>query len=227
MTYDMVSQQRWHCPEGLIEQALAECPITDEVVVLNQTNGDFFYGSWTIKDEYKGTAWERILMSLPGPIGEARIITLAPGESYMAHADIDNRWHLNLTGQRSFLIDLDAQEMFECNQDNHWYLMCTDKIHSAANFGSTPRLQLVVREPLRTPVSPKDLINVTIKPAYEQYDYRYKFDNIFSPWLNRVNYDYKMAEFSPKEMSVSFKLEKELKEELDAITTKDFTVTYG
>ena len=226
MKYNMVTKQRWQCPSGLIEQALAEHPVTDEVVVLNEHTGDFFYGAWNIKNEYKDTAWERILMSLPASIGEARVITLAPGESYQAHADIDNRWHLNLTGEQCFLIDLESESMFKCQQDNSWYFMLTDRLHTACNFGSIPRMQLVVRELLRKSPLPKDLVNVTITAVRVDPDVRYRFDNVFSPWLNRVNSDCKMADFKFTEAYVSFKLESELLAELDAITTPDFKVTY-
>jgi hypothetical protein len=222
----MVSQQPWNCPDGLIEQALAGHTITDEVVVLNKHNGNFFYGHWTIKDEFKDTAWEKILDSLPYPIGEARIITLKPGESYQSHADIDNRWHLNLTGEQSFLIDLEAETMFKCHRDNHWYFMLTDRLHTACNFGSIPRLQLVVREPLRKSVE-YNFVSVSITQAVPAPENHYKFDNIFSPWLNRINTEFRMTDFSSSPTLVSFKMAVELKEELNSIKTNDFIITYG
>jgi len=225
MKYDMVTEQRWQCPAGIIEQALAEHPITDDVVVLNKHSGDFFYGTWTIKDEYKGTAWERILMTLPAPIGEARIITLKPGESYQSHADIDNRWHLNLTGEQSFLIDLESETMFKCQRDNYWYMMLTDRLHTACNFGSVPRLQLVVREPLRNSLG-YDFITVSITQAVPAPENHYKFDNIFSPWLNRVNLEFKMKDFSSSPTLVKFKMSPELKDELEQLKTNDFVITY-
>ena len=226
MTYDMVCQQRWQCPEGLIEQALSEHPVTDEVVVLNKPTGDFFYSAWTIKDESKDTAWERILMSLTAPLGEARIITLKPGESYQSHADIDNRWHLNLTGEQSFLIDLESETMFKCQRDNSWYFMLTDRLHTACNFGSGPRMQLVVRELLRKPIDTSKLISVSIVAVNPAPDTRYKFDNVFSTFLNSANYNYKMSEFSFTDLLVTFKLAADLKEELERIKTTDFVVTY-
>ena len=50
----MITQQIWTCPEGLIEQALNEHPIT-ESIVLNEPTGDFFYDKWQIKEFYKFT----------------------------------------------------------------------------------------------------------------------------------------------------------------------------
>jgi hypothetical protein len=222
----MITNLLWQCPKDLIDRALTEHPIDSDVVVLNKHDGDFFYGTWTIKDEFKDTLWEQVLDTLPYSVGEARIITLVPGESYMAHADIDNRWHLNLTGSRSFLIDLDSQEMVSCERTGYWAFMRAGKIHTACNFGSVPRLQLVVREPLRKSRQPKNLISVSIVQAVPAPENRYKFDNIFSPWLNRINEEYKMTDFSPSPTLVTFKMEAELKDELENIRTQDFIITY-
>jgi len=223
----MITKQLWTCPDGLIERALTDFPITDEVSVLNEPTGNFFYDEWKIKDKFKGTAWEEILATLPHTIGEARVIKLAPGESYMAHADIDNRWHLNLTGELSYLIDLDDKAMYECTRDNRWAYMDAGKIHAATNYGSIPRLQLVVREPLRQSRQPIDLISISIEPAYEQHDFRFKFDNIFSQWLNRINQQHKMADFSHNFTSLTFKLERECLEDFKKLVTPDFKVVYG
>jgi hypothetical protein len=221
----MVTGLRWQCPPGLIERALAEHPINDEVVVLNEPTGDFFYEMWKTKDEYKDTVWEEVLDTLPYSVGEARIITLKPGESYQSHADIDNRWHLNLTGEHSFLIDLETQEMFKCERNNHWYYMQTDNLHTACNFGSIPRLQLVVREPLHKSTK-TDLISVAITQTVLDPENRYRFDNIFSPWLNRVNNCHKMSDFVFTDTLVTFKLASELKDELEKLKTSHFIITY-
>ena len=171
----------WQCPPGLIEQALKECPIPDGATVLNEPTGDFFYDGWKIKDLYKDTLWKEILDTLPYTIGQARIIKLEPGESYMAHSDIDNRWHLNLTGEQSFLIDLENKVMHECIRTNRWSFMDAGRIHAATNYGSIPRLQLVVREPLRRSRQPVDLVGIAIGPAYEQADFRLSLIHISEP----------------------------------------------
>lgn len=222
----MITKQIWVCPEGLIEQALKEHPVTGEGTVLNEPTGDFFYDMWKIKDLYKDTIWQQVLDTLPMSIGQARIIKLAPGESYMAHADIDNRWHLNLTGEQAYLIDLDNKVMHECVRDNRWAYMDASRIHAATNYGSIPRLQLVVREPLRNSRQPIDLVSINMEPAYEQHDFRYKFDKIFSPFLNRANQRYKLADFLHSTFSLSFKLERELLEEFKQLITSEFKVTY-
>ncbi len=216
----------WICPEGLIEQALKEHPVTGEGTVLNEPTGNFFYDTWKIKDLYKDTIWQRVLDTMPMSIGQARIIKMEPGDSYMAHADIDNRWHLNLTGEQAYLIDLDNRVMHECVRDNHWAYMDASRIHAATNYGSVSRLQLVVRELLRRSRQPVDLISISMEAAYEQPDFRYKFDKIFSPFLNRANQQYKLADFAHTTFSVNFKLERELLEEFKQLVNADFKITY-
>lgn len=222
----MITKQKWVCPDGLIEQALKEHPVTGEDTVLNQPTGNFFYDRWEIKESYRGTIWQQVLDTMPMSIGQARIIKLEPGESYMAHADIDNRWHLNLTGEQAYLIDLDEKVMYECVRDNRWAYMNASQIHVAANYGSIPRLQLVVREPLRNSREPKDLVSIGIEAAYRQHNFRYKFDNIFSSFLNKANQKYKLADFAHTAVSLSFKLELELLEEFKKLITPEFKVTY-
>jgi len=222
----MINMTMWQCPPGLIEQALEEHPISNEVTVLNIPTGNFFYDSWTLKDEFKDTLWEQVLDTLPYTIGEARIITLTPGESYMAHADIDNRWHLNLTGEQSYLIDLDNQKMYKQRQDSHWRYMFADNIHTANNFGSIDRLQLVVREPLKHSIFP-NLTAVTITPAYEQADYRYQFDNSISPWLNKKNQASELDHFAFNDNVVSFSIAEQAKQELEQFDKTRFTITYA
>ena len=223
----MITKQIWVCPDGLIEEALKEHSVTGEDTVLNEPTGDFFYDRWEIKDLYKGTRWQQVLDTMPMSIGQARIIKLEPGDSYMAHADIDNRWHLNLTGEQAYLIDLDNKVMHECVRDNRWAYMDASRIHAATNYGSIPRLQLVVREPLRRSRQPINLVNIVMEPAYEQHDFRYKFDKIFSPFLNRANQKYKLADFAHTTFSLSFKLEHELLEEFKQLVTSEFKVIYA
>lgn len=221
----MINITMWQCPKDLIEEALQTHPIEGSRVALNEPTGDFFYDGWKIKDEFKNTAWEKVLLTLPYTIGEARIIILEPNQSYMSHADIDNRWHLNLTGRQSYLMDLDAQKMYKQQNDGQWRYMFADKIHTAGNYGSTSRIQVVVREPLKHSRF-TNLVNVEITPAYEQFDYRYQFDNIISPWLNRKNQLGELDNFVYKDTFVSFSIAEHVKEELHYIVTNLFKVNY-
>ena len=202
----MITKQIWVCPDGLIEEALKEHSVTGEDTVLNEPTGDFFYDRWEIKDLYKGTRWQQVLDTMPMSIGQARIIKLEPGDSYMAHADIDNRWHLNLTGEQAYLIDLDNKVMHECVRDNRWAYMDASRIHAATNYGSIPRLQLVVREPLRRSRQPINLVNIVMEPAYEQHE---------------------LADFAHTTFSLSFKLERELLENFKKLITPEFKVIYA
>jgi len=221
----MINTTRWQCSKDLIEQALITNPVKDSRTALNYPTGDFFYDEWKIKDEFKGTPWEQILATLPYTIGEARIITLEPNQSYMSHADIDNRWHLNLSGCQSYLMDLDAQKMHKLTNDGYWRYMFADSIHTASNYGSTNRQQLVVREPLKHSHF-TDLIDVEITPACELFDYRYKFDNIISPWLNRKNQIGELDNFIYKDTFVSFKVAKNVVDELSNFPSTIFNIKY-
>jgi hypothetical protein len=218
----MIVDTPWSCSLDLIESALANTLVDGDSITLNEPTGNFFYDEWKIKQEFKDTAWHLILNSLPCTLGQARIIKLIPGESYQAHADIDNRWHLNLTGIQSFLIDLDSKHMYDCKRDAKWYYMDAGKIHAATNYGPTPRLQLVVRELLKKPTSPNNLVTVSIEPAGNQNSFRYKFDNLISPWLNRMNQSGNIADFSYSTSTVEFKLEKECLSELTGLITSDY-----
>jgi len=221
----MINITMWQCPKELIERALRECPIEGSRTALNTKTGDNFYDEWQLKDEYKGTAWEEILYSLPYTIGEARVITLEPGASYMSHADIDNRWHLNLSGEQSYLTDLDNQKMYKQTVDGQWRYMFADKIHTASNFGNVPRKQLVVREPLKHSHF-KNLVPVEITPNHEQFDYRYQFDNIISPWLNRKNQEGTLDNFVYKGEAVTFNLAAHVLQELSHFPRTKFNLKY-
>lgn len=220
----MIKICTWQCTPGLIERALTEHPIEGNRTALNRTNGNFFYDPWVIKDEFKGTVWEEILDTLPYAIGEARVITLQPGTTYQAHADIDDRWHLNLQSEESYLINLTDTEMFKLRVDNQWCHMDAGKIHSATNFGSMPRIQLVVREPL-TPSKFTRLTAVKISPAGEQFSFRYKFDNLVSPWLNLQNKLRTLSDFDYNETCVTFKLATHKLADLKELLTSEYKLT--
>lgn len=151
--------------------------------VINQPVNDPFYDIWQIKDEFKGTVWEHILSTLPFKVGEARIIKLDSGKCYLQHADIDDRYHLNIAGDNSFLVDVDTNKIFPLENDCCWYEMDAGKIHSAINLGTDPRYQLVVRK-LLSKTQLDSCEKVQIYPICNKP--RYQFDNFISPWLNRA-----------------------------------------
>ena len=151
---------------------------------LTQQTGDFFYDPWELKQEYKDTIWEEIWCSLPGDTGQARIIVLESPSCYTQHADIDDRYHLNLFGDESYLIDLENTQMYKLVQDGIWYEMDAGRLHSAINIGEHMRMQLVVRQLLKrnTLKNPTE-VSITVNGTNP----RYHFDNSLSPWLNRAN----------------------------------------
>lgn len=150
---------------------------------ISEQTGSFFYDPWQLKPEFLGTAWETIWNSLPDPKGQGRIIILESPSCYTSHADIDNRWHLNLCGDEAYLIDLEKEEMFKTVLDGKWYDMDAGVPHTAMNIGSEIRAQLVVRKLL-----PKNIINDPqhVRIAGVKGNIRYEFDKHLSPWLNRA-----------------------------------------
>ena len=190
----------------LLYEAEKLLPNVDFKSTINQPTGRFFYDPWEIKTEYKGTVWEEILNTLPYSIGEARLIRLQPQQCYTSHADIDDRWHLNITGKKSYLIDLDSTEMYETKRDFFWHLMNAGKLHSAVNFGNRDRCQLVVRK-LLFDMDASDYKTVEITTNIDSLDTaRYEFDNLFSPILNKLNKLRAISDFEYTREKVTFKI---------------------
>jgi hypothetical protein len=189
----------------LINEARKQLPEIDYKISLNSPTNDFFYDAWSIKEQFKNTVWEEILSTLPSDIGEARLISLKYGCNYQSHADIDDRYHLNIQAENSFLINLDKETMFKLVPDGYWYNMNTEFKHSAANFGSINRVQLVVRKLLKrnSLIDPKHVI---IKCVNEELA-RYNFDNTVSPWLNKKNKKGSITNFVFNETIVEFDVE--------------------
>jgi hypothetical protein len=123
----------------------------------------------------------------------------------MSHTDIDDRWHLTLQGERSYLIDLDEEQMFLTQPDGNWYEMNAGKRHVASNYGNIHRYQLVVRK-LLIESEHDNLVNIKIQPVEELFDTRYQFDNLISPWLNTINKQGAMKDFNYENVTVTFKI---------------------
>jgi hypothetical protein len=213
-------------PKLLIEQAINELPSSDFRYAINKPTGDFFYDNWELKAEYKDTVWENLLSYLPNCIGEARIILLDHSKCYQMHADIDDRYHLNLSGTDSFLIDLQSNKMYPLIQDGYWYEMNAGSPHSAVNFGRTVRAQLVVRSLLN-----RGILNdpVLVKISFENLtpDHaRFIFDNTLSPFLNKVNKQLLMDNFTHSKTQVSFTLDKSMIDQLQNTLPKNFKIDY-
>jgi hypothetical protein len=205
-----------------LQEAVSSLPTIDSRLALNQPSGKFFTDPWEIKPEYQGTIWETILDSLKEPKGEARLIKLEQGVCYPSHADIDDRWHMSLTGNRSYLIDLENEQMYQTDDLGRWYSMNAGIRHSAANFGSGSRVQLVVRKLLNKPniTNPKQ-ISITLKNIVGER--RFIFDDVISPWLNQA---YKLgivSDFDGQDLKATMTIEESYIPEL-AEHVKDYFV---
>lgn len=217
----MIKETTFFISKKDITTAIQSIPNFDFRINFNEPTGRFFYDTWKIKKEYEGTIWESILHSLPVMYGEARLIKLNPGTCYKSHADIDDRFHLTLTGQQSFLIDLDNQKMYQTNKIGYWYEMDTSFRHTAANFGSVDRFQIVVRK-LLNDNNLKSPVCVKIKEKEndpEQFS-RYIFDDFISPWLNKLSKNGLISNVEPLASSIKFNIEKKYINELKKIILK-------
>ncbi len=195
------------------EKSLNDFSLIDNLVkfktTINQPTGNFFYDPWVIKEEFKDTIYEEVLRSLDIEIGEARFIILKPGSCYHSHCDIDDRFHLNIQGQYSYLIDLDNQKMHLTQPDGIWYNMDAGLRHVAANFGSIDRIQLVVRQLLKRNYLTNP-ITVNLCPESTLEKSRFVFDDTISPWLNRATKQGIISNFKTDLHQVWFDAEEEV-----------------
>jgi hypothetical protein len=82
-----------------------------------------------------------------GDIGEARLLRLDTQETYTAHTDPDDRYHLNIiSNEHCYLIDLETKTMHSLPVDGYLYYMDTSITHTAINLGSRERIHLNVRQ---------------------------------------------------------------------------------
>jgi hypothetical protein len=220
----MLVLTNYNISSELLQQAQQEIPNIDSRLSLNQPTGRFFNDPWEIRPEFKGTVWEQILDSLDEDKGEARLIKLMQGTCYPSHADIDDRWHLAIQGNHSYLIDLETNTMHLTDKLGSWYMMDAGIRHSAANFGSCDRIQLVVRKLLPLPkiINPQ---RVSIKLKTVVDDRRFIFDDIISPWLNRA---YKLGiveNFKGEDLEATLIIEAGAIDELINISSEYFTIS--
>lgn len=209
---------------SLFKEACRELPTSGMKTTINQPSGDFFYDPWVLKDEYKGTVWEKIYDSLPVTKGEARIIILDPNQCYQIHADIDDRYHLNILGDNSYLIDLVRETMYPLAQDGIWYDMDAGFLHTATNFGRRARVQLVVRKLLKNNklINPVE-VNISTEMSNPNHA-RFLFDNTLSPWFNEANKHGFINNFSYGAVTVTFNIEQEKLESFKRMLPEEFKI---
>ena len=208
---------------SLIHEAIPLIPSSESSYVLNKPTGSFFYDPWVINEQYKNTVWETILNTLPVTCGEARVIVLPPTKSYHTHADIDDRYHLNINGEHCYLIDFNDQRLHKLEQDGCWYDMDAGRLHSASNFGRFYRIQLVVRKLLnRVNLTNYKTIKITASGDVEHS--RFLFDNVYSTWLNVANKKKLISNFKFSLTEVTFDLDNSAIDDLKKISLENFSV---
>jgi hypothetical protein len=191
--------------------------------IITEPAGNFFYDPWKIKEEYKNTPWENIMCQLDVSWGEARLIVMDSPSCYTQHADIDDRYHLNISGDVDFLVDTESKIMYSLTTDGVWYEMDAGILHSAVTIGEHKRSQLVVRK-LLTKNYIEDSIRVVIN--IKGSNPRYKFDNALSQWLNRANKKGIINNFTHNSVNVEFDIDVNYKRELINIIPKEFTYEF-
>lgn len=151
---------------------------------LNKPTGSFFGDPWETLDDFKNTPIGNLLDSI-GPIGEARLLKLTSAETYTAHADPDDRYHLAIvTNPHSYIVDFDNQNMYHLPVDGKLWRMDTSKIHVAANFGGRDRIHLNVR--LLLPKFDEHKSNVRIKIEGGDFDWKQESYIDIMPAINRL-----------------------------------------
>lgn len=209
---------------SLFKEACRALPKSGMKTTINQPTGDFFYDPWIINDEYRGTVWETIYNSLPISKGEARIIILDPGHCYQVHADIDDRYHLNILGDSCYLIDLVRETMHPLTQDGIWYDMDASFLHTATNFGRPARVQLVVRKLLKKNKL-KNPVEVSLATTMDNPNHaRFLFDNTMSPWFNDANKVGFINSFAQGNVAITFNIEQDKLESFKSMLPEEFRI---
>jgi len=220
----MLTPTNYTVDTGLFQEACNSLPKEGMKTTINQPTGNFFYDPWVLKDEYKGTVWETIYNSLSVTKGEARIIILDPGHCYQEHADIDDRYHLNILGDSSYLINLVQEIMYPLSQDGIWYNMDASFIHTATNFGRRSRVQLVVRHLLKKNKLANP-VEVSLATNMENTNHaRFLFDNTLSPWFNAANKNGLINNFAQGNVAIKFNIEQEKLESFKSILPSEFKI---
>jgi hypothetical protein len=208
----------------LFQEACNQLPKQGMKTTINRPTGDFFYDPWIIKDEYKDTVWETLYNSLPVIKGEARIIILDPGQCYQIHADIDDRYHLNILGDNSYLIDLVRDIMHPLAQDGIWYDMDASFLHTATNFGRRARVQLVVRKLLKKNQL-QNPVEVSLATTMDNPNHaRFLFDNTMSPWFNEANKAGLINIFEQGAVTIKFNIEQDKLESFKRMLPEEFKI---
>jgi hypothetical protein len=168
--------------QSIVDQ-VAAMPFFDKFIQLNETEeGRLLNGPYKIKSEFLNTPLGDLLEKL-GNVGEARLLKLKPGESYMAHSDPDDRLHMSIiTNEYTRIIDLEENKMYHLPVDGSVWLMDTGPIHVASNFGAHDRIHLNIRVLL--PDVKEGYVRFTVEGG--DYDWKHVIQISITRWINRA-----------------------------------------
>lgn len=123
-------------------------------LLLNDCQGKLLSGPYVTKPEFQNTPLGDVLAEIENP-GEARLLRLTPSETYSAHADPDDRFHVAIiTNPYAYLLDFTNEKFYHLPADGSLWYMDAGVVHIAANFGPRDRIHLNIRIPLPAFVSP-------------------------------------------------------------------------
>lgn len=132
-------------------------------IQLNETTGHLLNGIYVVKPEFIGTPLGDVLTAL-GDIGEARLLKIASGETYTAHTDPDDRFHLSIiSNEFCYLANLEEDTLHHLPVDGYVWEMDTSIKHSAINLGGLPRIQLNIRKRLPAFTAPGMRLEIVTK----------------------------------------------------------------
>jgi len=164
-----------------IIQQVKDIGLFNSSIILNETDGKLLSGPYNIKSEFQNSPLGDLLNSL-GNIGEARLLKLSPGESYIAHSDPDDRLHLAITtNPYCLLIDFDNNKNYHIPVNGTIYHMDTSFTHVASNFGSRDRIHLNVRVLLPKFKSPGYILSI----ESDEFDWKHEAYLILMKFFNR------------------------------------------
>lgn len=139
----MLKQLPLNIPMQPIIDQVMSMDLSSKRIDLNKPAGKFFNDPW--ENMISGTPLGDVLDKL-GNIGQARLLVLESGDTYTAHTDPDDRYHLAITtNEFSYLIDISEQKFYHLPVDGVAWHMDTSTTHVAVNWGPTPRIHLNVR----------------------------------------------------------------------------------
>lgn len=147
----MISKTSLIFPIQPIIDQFEKIPYFDSRLTLNETDGNLLTGKYKVKDEYIGTPLGNLLKEIGKikDIGEARLLKLKGEEVYTAHCDPDDRYDLVITTNPfCYLIDIENNIMHHLRPTGEIWKLDTSVRHTAANFGTTERVYLNIRERL-------------------------------------------------------------------------------